>query len=202
MKFLLMSIFILIVVVAYLSIYLSPNDLSSCEDAPNPESQECAPADVIVAVSGGDTNARVDHATKLYQKGWASMVIFSGAALDKEGPSNAVAMRQRAVAAGVPSSAIIIEEESETTRQNAEMTQEIVSKNNFNRVILVTSAYHQRRASLEFGKSASASGAEIINSPVTVDNQWSGWWWTTPVGWNLALGEFFRVIAFYLGGTR
>ena len=49
-------------------------------------------ADVIVAVSGGDTQARTEEAVKLYKDGWSHNLIFSGAALDANGPSNARAM--------------------------------------------------------------------------------------------------------------
>jgi uncharacterized SAM-binding protein YcdF (DUF218 family) len=68
-------------------------------------------------------------------------------------------------------------------------------------VILVTSAYHQRRASLEFNKRA-AGTVQVRNHPVATDKQWSGLWWMTPTGWYLATTEFFKIIAFYVGGTR
>lgn len=50
---------------------------------------------------------------------------FSGAAADKSGPSNAAVMKQRAINAGVVASAIIVEELSESTDQNAKQTTSI-----------------------------------------------------------------------------
>lgn len=190
----------IIVVVAGLSVYLAPNDFTQCSETPG-ETAECSAADAIVAVSGGDTSARTQHAITLYQAGWAPYLVFSGAALDKTGPSNAEAMRREAIESGVPEDAIIIEELGETTRQNAENTQDILARYEIDSVILVTSAYHQRRASLEFEKRVNES-IELRNHPVARDNQWSSLWWATPGGWALALSEFVKIMLFYVGGTR
>jgi uncharacterized SAM-binding protein YcdF (DUF218 family) len=190
----------LTVIIIGLGIYLAPNDLANCSAQPS-GARPCQEADAIVAVSGGDTPARVREAVELYQNGWAPKLIFSGAARDKSGPSNAEAMRRTARNAGVPDNDIITEEYSETTKQNAENTQDILDRNQISSVILVTSAYHQRRAGLEF-KARATSNLEVRNHPVASDNQWSAWWWLTPTGWYLAVGEFVKIIAFYLGGSR
>lgn len=189
-----------IVIVAGLSVYLAPNDFTHCGKTPS-GTEGCATADVIVAVSGGDTSARTQQAIDLYEAGWAPYLVFSGAARDKTGPSNAEAMRREAIESGVPENAIIIEELGETTRQNAENTQDIVTRYEIDSVILVTSAYHQRRASLEFEKRANDQ-VDLRNYPVSNDNQWSGLWWVTPGGWVLALSEFLKIMIFYVGGTR
>lgn len=200
MKTIIALLVALFVIILGLSIYLAPNDLVSCSEAPSGV-KPCHEADAIVAVSGGDTSARVDEAVRLYKNGWAPKLIFSGAARDKSGPSNAEAMRRTARTAGVPDNDIITEEYSETTKQNAENTQDILRRNQVSSVIIVTSAYHQRRAGLEF-KARALNAVEIRNHPVASDNQWSSWWWLTPTGWYLAVGEFVKIIAFYLGGSR
>ena len=196
----LVGIFIaLAIIVIGLSIYLGPDDLNGCGSTPTSKSP-CQTADAIVAVSGGDTTARAEEAIKLYQNGWAPKLIFSGAAQDKSGPSNAAVMRREALSAGVPSEDILIDEYSDTTKQNAENTQSIFATHQIKSVILVTSAYHQRRASLEFN--ARSDGVKLRNHPVPQDDQWSMWWWLTPVGWFLAVSEFIKILIFYLGGTR
>jgi uncharacterized SAM-binding protein YcdF (DUF218 family) len=200
MKVIIGLIIIVLAVVLGLSLYLGPNDLASCSGHPSGV-KPCQAANAIVAVSGGDTAARTREAITLYQNGWAPKLIFSGAAQDKSGPSNAEVMSREAKAAGVPSTDIITEEYSETTKQNAEKTQTIFEKNNISSVIVVTSAYHQRRAGLEFAK-RSGSAVTVRNHPVASDNQWSIWWWLTPTGWYLAVTEFFKILAFYIGGTR
>jgi uncharacterized SAM-binding protein YcdF (DUF218 family) len=200
MKIVIGIVVVFVLIVMGLSLYLSPNDLMGCGDMPG-EKSPCQKADAIVAVSGGDTLARTHEAIKLYENGWASKLIFSGAAQDKSGPSNAEVMRREALEAGVPSDDIITEELSATTKQNAENTRTIFTENDISSVILVTSAYHQRRASLEF-RARAMDSVELRNHPVAQDNQWSSWWWATPVGWYLAIGEFVKIIAFHIGGTR
>lgn len=200
MRTLIAGIILFVILAIGLGVYLGPDDLRACDSTPS-EKVGCQKADAIVAVSGGDTSARTVEAVRLYQAGWASKLIFSGAARDKSGPSNAEAMKREALAAGVPESAILIEESSETTRQNAEQVKRLLNDNKIDSVILVTSGYHQRRASLEFTSLAS-DAVTIRNHPVGSDNQWSPIWWLTPTGWYLAISEFFKVIAFYIGGTR
>jgi uncharacterized SAM-binding protein YcdF (DUF218 family) len=199
MKKIIIAAFLVVAgIIVALSIYLAPNDLSSCTTHPTGIAP-CGPADAIVAVSGGDTIARTKEAIKLYQNGWAPLLIFSGAAQDKSGPSNAEAMRREARAEGVPDSAILMEQESTTTKQNAENTENIFTQNKITSVILVTSGYHQRRAGLEFKQ---ATNVSVRNHPVASDDQWSSTWWLTPIGWFLAISEITKILIFYVGGSR
>lgn len=174
--------------------YLGPNDLKKC---PQPAPGTCETVDAIVAVSGGDTIARTDEAIELYRKGWAPLVIFSGAAADTSGPSNALAMKRYALESGIPADAILIEEFSQTTAENAVNTSLFLKDRDIDRIVLVTSAYHQRRANLEFHVRL-GEGAVILNHPVAEDDQWSQWWFTNVQGWALALSELFKIVLFYV----
>lgn len=192
------AIITLFLAILGISFYLSPNDLAGCEDAPT---DGCPKADAIVAISGGDTAARTKGAIELYRNGWADTLVFSGAALDKSGPSNAASMREIALSSGVPGQDILIEELSETTRQNAVQTRSVLEEQGIKSIILVTSGYHQRRAGLEFERQFGES-IEVINSPIGKDNQWSSIWWLTFEGWYLAGSELGKTATFYLGGGR
>lgn len=174
--------------------YLGPDDLKKCD---KPQVGTCAPADAIVAVSGGDTIARVDEAIRLFRQGWGDHLIFSGAAADKTGPSNALAMKKYATEMGIPATQISIEEFSNTTAENAVNTSLFIQKNSIKKIILVTSAYHQRRASLEFS-SRLGDKVEIVNHPVARDRQWTQYWWLSFSGLWLAYGELVKIILFYL----
>jgi uncharacterized SAM-binding protein YcdF (DUF218 family) len=194
---LIVFIIIVVAVIVGLSIYLQPDNLSHCGKIPG-AGTNCQSVDAIVAVSGGDTEARADEAINLYKNGWSDTLIFSGAAQDKTGPSNAAVMRTQALAAGVPDTSIYLDEYSETTKQNAENSQTIFTKLNIKSVILVTSGYHQRRASLEFNKRT--HDVVILNHPVLTDKDWSFWWWVSPRGWWLAGSELVKITAFYVTG--
>ena len=196
MKWLIGVVVLLVALIVGLSIYLQPNNFIGCGDKPIADTQ-CDKADAIVVVSGGDTEARTAAGISLYKNGWADYLVLSGAAYDKSGPSNAAAMKLQAEDAGVPAEVILIDEDAVNTQQNAENTQSIFEENKFEDVILVTSGYHQRRASLEFNKGAET--VTIRNYPVLSDDDWSWYWWVTPRGWWLAGGEVVKIIAFYFG---
>lgn len=179
--------------------FLSPNDLADCVSPGT--SHECRKAGAIVVISGGDTEARTARAIELYQAGWAPYIVFSGAAADKDGPSNAEVMQEQALGAGVPKSASVIEDKSETTKQNAEKVRQQLLGINAKDIILVTSGYHMRRASLEFSAQL-GSDFSIRRHPSSGDKHWGAVWWLTPWGWWLALSELVKVGLFYVGGTR
>lgn len=189
-----------IVIVVAISFYLQPNSFYGCGEQPSQDAAKCQEADAIVVVSGGDTVARTDEAIKLFRNGWGEYLVLSGAAQDKTGPSNAEAMRIQAEYAGVPASAILTEELSETTEQNAINSQKIFAERNFDSVILVTSGYHQRRAYLEFEKRA--ENVQVLNHPLHNDMHWSPFWWITPIGWWFAGGELVKITAFYIQGLQ
>lgn len=199
MKKLIIAVVSAFLLVFLLGAYLSPDDLDRCNLTPT--DGECRKADLIVAVSGGDTTARTQEAVALYERGWADKLLFSGAAADKYGPSNAAAMRSHALDMGVPNEAIMVEESSETTKQNAALSSDVVASNHYSRVIVVTSSYHQRRAGLEF-RNIAGPNVQILNHPVAIDNQWRRFWWITPTGWWLAISEFVKIIMVYAGASR
>ena len=190
---------LIVVVVAGIGIYLAPDDLVDCKGVET--TGECRKADAIVVISGGDTTARTDEAIRLFQEGWAEYIVFSGAAADKDGPSNAVAMKEHALENGVPESQTIIEERSETTKQNAKEVREQLENLEIRDIILVTSGYHMRRAGLEFSRELT-NEFTVRRHPVAHDKQWSSVWWLTPWGWWLVLGELAKIGLFYIGGSR
>lgn len=201
MKWVIAVVGIFLIMAVSLSIFLQPNSFSVCPGGGTQPSsaQGCEPAEAIVVVSGGDTPARTQKAVQMYNNGWAPRIIFSGAAEDKEGPSNAAAMRLDATRQGIPEQAILVEELSENTNENAQRTRDLLASHDIHDIILVTSGYHQRRASIEFGISTKDNDVTIRNAP-TDDRDWGWSWWLTPRGWFLAVGEFGKIVALYIGG--
>lgn len=192
-KIIAIVILALLLVAWGVSSYLTVDDLVACDATPSTR-KGCHAADAIVAVSGGDTSARAKEAIKLYKNGWAPIIIFSGAAADKSGPSNASVMQQLAINEGVDPIDILIEENSETTHENAKETSTIFTKRSMESAILVTSAYHERRVMLEFERST--KDVELRGHPVASDNQWGPLWWLTPTGWMLAIPEVVQSLLF------
>lgn len=179
--------------------YLSPDDLAKCSTNPS-DKQGCQAADAVVAVSGGDTSARAAEAIRLYKNGWADVLIFSGAAADKSGPSNAEVMRDQAIDAGVDPLKIIVEKNSQTTTENASETTNIFDEYGIKSAIIVTSGYHERRATLEFQRRA--TGVHLRSHPVATDKHWGPWWWLSPTGWSLAIPELVKSLVLSTGGVE
>lgn len=154
-------------------------------------------SDAIVVVSGGETELRVEEGVKLFNEGWADVMIMSGASRDA-GLSNAAAMKLLAVNAGVPAGQILVEEESSTTFENAYNTAAIIEREKFSRIILVTSPYHQRRAYTVFRKALAKYPVTIINHSA-LDSDWrkNGWWRN---GWarELTISELGKTIYTWL----
>jgi uncharacterized SAM-binding protein YcdF (DUF218 family) len=95
--------------------------------------------DVLVVLGGGEHADRARHAAELYRAGVAPWVLCSGRG---DCASNEAALRQ----GGVPASAILTEDQSRTTSENARFSLPILRRLGAKRVIIVTSWYHSGRA--------------------------------------------------------
>ncbi len=102
------------------------------------DSGKAVTAEVIVILGGG-LHERPERAAELFKQGVAPRIIISGAGDDW---INRAILLQ----AGVPASAIELESDSTTTRENAEFTIKRLREQKVQTVILVTSWYHSRRA--------------------------------------------------------
>lgn len=168
-----------------IAVYLSPQD-------------ELQKADTIVVISGGDTDARIEEGVKIYFQKWAPKIIFSGAAASGD-VSNALAMKRIAISKGVPESDILIEENSKTTKENAQLSTQFIKDLGAKKIILITSPYHQRRAYLEF-KNALGESVEIINHSA-IDETWRKKnWWENENARFLTFGEILKSVYGLVGG--
>ena len=162
--------------------WLNYEQMGACGSAPD-NSENCKKADVIIAISGGDTTARAEKAINLYRQNFAKNIIFSGAAADPSSPSNAKVMYDLAVKKGVPQSAIKLDETSENTRQNSENVAKILKENGWTNAILVSENYHLRRAYTNF------VGADAQANFRTTAAKNQIFWWAEPRGWILIISE-------------
>lgn len=97
------------------------------------------------SASEGAVHRRIDTAAALYQKEKAPLIIVSGGA--NEGDiSEARGMEHNLRNLGVPAEAIIREDHSTTTRENAIYTQRIIQARDIDSVLVVTSALHMPRS--------------------------------------------------------
>lgn len=156
-------------------------------------------ADAIVVVSGGQTTSRAAKGIELFKQGFAPNIIFSGAAID-DGPSNAFAMREQALAQGIPKQNIYIDEISQNTYENAIHSKKIIQELNAQKIILVTSPYHQRRANKTFravlGKDYQVLGVSAF------DDRWSkSQWWQRGFPLFISISELWKLIYVNITGS-
>ena len=159
-----------------------------------------ADADAIVALSG-DEGARTDTAVALWKEGRAPLIVFVGAAEDPLSPPAAELMKRQAVAAGVPADRVILEARSATTRENAQRVRDLLAANKIGTAILVTSPYHQRRASWLFARELEGTGITFRNYPAR-DPDWdASTWWAREPSRSLTLVELAKLGAQVVGGV-
>lgn len=119
---------------------------------------------------------------------------------NKPEPSNAETMRQQAIYQGMLRTQPITESHSQTTQQNGSEVVRLVAEKQIRSIVLVTSVYCMQRSRLEFV--AKLPWMAIRLRPVAMDKNWSRFWWLTPWGRRLALGELMNLGLVAAGGLR
>ncbi len=89
---------------------------------------------------------RARHAARLYARGLAPRIVVTGG-VGTNPPSEARAARDIIVGEGVPEDAIVLEERSTSTAENAREAAQLIEAE---RVLIVTDAYHALRAERVF----------------------------------------------------
>jgi uncharacterized SAM-binding protein YcdF (DUF218 family)/glycosyltransferase involved in cell wall biosynthesis len=128
-------------------------------------------ADVIVVLAGGVGESgqagggyqeRVAMAVKLYQSGFASRMVFESGYVFAF--REAEIMRDLAISLDVPESAILLETTGANTYGQVTKVHAILRENGWQRILLVSSPYHMRRAMLTWRKQAPE--VEVLPTPV------------------------------------
>lgn len=112
-------------------------------------------ADCIVVFAGGVGESgkpgqgyeeRVQYAVELYKKGFSHRMIFSSGY--KYVFEESAVMKALAVSLGIPGEVIILEDKASNTYENVKFVKNILDKEKWNKILLVSSPYHILRASL------------------------------------------------------
>lgn len=128
-------------------------------------------ADVILVFGGGvgetgspgkSTIERARYASELYNAGYANKIIFSSGYIYTYNDTDN--MRFIALSMGVSDKDIVLEQKANNTYENVIFSKEILNKHNWKSVLLISSPYNMRRATLVFNKFA--NNIKIIYMPV------------------------------------
>jgi uncharacterized SAM-binding protein YcdF (DUF218 family) len=158
------------------------------------------PADVIVILAG-EEKERVEYGVYLYREDWAKKdrIIMTGGPLVWK-HSWASLMKEHAEHLGIPGKRILTEDKSRSTEENAKYTREIIRKNGYKSIILVTSPYHSKRASLIFQR-VMGEEFKIISAPV--ERSWFRFseWWKRDRDRSTVLSEFSKFLWLWIFGA-
>ena len=130
---------------------------------------EARPADAILVLGAAEyrgrpspvLKARLDHALDLYQRKMAPVLITSGGAGGDPDYTEGGVGRSYLIARNVPSEAILVEPEGETTAHSIAAAGEILERMGFKSCILVSDGYHIFRAK----KMLESRGIMVFGSP-------------------------------------
>ena len=139
---------------------------------------ELREADAIVVIGGDHKPDRIERAVWLFEQGYAPLVILSAGTLVQEGEETiheVEVLRRQALALGLPEDVLILEGRSLSTYENASYTAEICRDQGVGTLLLVTSAYHSRRARRIF-KDELEPEIEVLAQPATRDHHPLLWW--------------------------
>lgn len=128
-------------------------------------------SDVIVVFGGGvgetgspgnSTTERARYAVELYKQGYAKKIIFStGYTFHYNDAEN---MKLFALSMGVPEENMLLEQKASSTYENVRFTKEILDKEKWDTILLVSSPYNMARAYLVFRKFADQR--KVVYTPV------------------------------------
>jgi len=164
-------------------------------------------ADAIVVLSGAAAyKERTQLAAKLYSDHIATRLILTNDNL--RGPWSAAEQRnplyyERAIqelcAAGVPRERIeVIPEVVLNTYEEAQALRAYSKAHGLRKLMVVTSAFHSRRALWIIERTFQNDGIEIGLEPVLAGFQTpsSGTWWLYPSGWRMVGGEYLKIVQY------
>jgi uncharacterized SAM-binding protein YcdF (DUF218 family) len=102
------------------------------------------------------------HAAELWKQGYAPNIICSGGYTGGHQRSEADGCREILLSQGIPSGAIVLENQSHSTEENAIYSRSILEANNWSTAILVTDSFHILRSRIIF----QSLGYTVTLSPV------------------------------------
>ena len=164
-------------------------------------------ADAIF-VLGGTLFERPLEAADLYNEGWAPRLLLMRQVAD-EGERE---LQRRGIPfqreidvqldaltrLGVPRSAIAVLDEQNSTRDEGIALRASVVANHWQRVIIVTSKQHTRRARLVLNRQLAGTGAQAIVRASRYDQSDVDGWWRNRSTLRFTLFETQRLIAYWL----
>lgn len=167
-------------------------------------------ADAIVVLSGSSTHReRTRHAARLFHEGRAPKIILTNDGLQgnwsteqQRNPFNIEREMDELRQAGVPGDKIeALPQLVSSTYEEARLLRDYMVNNRLRSILIVTSAYHSRRASWTFRRVLNPDGIEVgLGSPPPGDQTPNAaTWWLHLSGWRMVAGEYVKLVYYLVG---
>lgn len=166
-------------------------------------------ADAIVVLSGSSTYVeRTQKAAELFRQGRAPLVLLTDDntrggwnSAQQRNPFFVERARDELIKQAVPAEKIrIVPGLASSTHQEGLLVKDYTTAQGFKSLLVVTSAYHSRRALRSLRQTFSDTGITIGLDPVPPGSQTPSpaFWWLQPNGWRFVGSELVKVVYYWL----
>ncbi len=166
-------------------------------------------ADALVVLSGSSVYLeRVNRAAQLWKEGRAPKILLTNdnerSGWSSEQQRNPLFVERESEAlqlAGIPAAAIeVLPQPVSSTYEEAVRLRDYATTQGLRSVLIVTSAYHSRRALWTMRRVFEGSGVEVgvAIAPIGEQSPSSATWWLHPGGWRMIAGEYVKLVYYWL----
>lgn len=167
-------------------------------------------ADAILVLGGASTYIeRTQKAAELYKSGVAAKIFLTDdgersgwSRVEKRNPPYVELAQKRLISLGVPAENIeILQPSAAGTIDEARILLAKTQAEKLNKILIVTSAYHTRRALWTFEREFAAANIKnelgIAAAPTGEQTPPPDFWWLSHRGWNLVAGEYLKFAVYW-----
>jgi uncharacterized SAM-binding protein YcdF (DUF218 family) len=166
-------------------------------------------ADAIIVLSGSSTlRERAALAAELYRAGKAPQIILTNdgghggwSQAEQRNPQFFELTSRALQSGGVPASSIrVLPQIVSSTHDEALLLRQVCEQKRLGSLLVVTSAYHSRRALWTFQRVFAGSGVKVGLKavPVGIQTPNTVWWWLHPRGWAMVPTEYAKLLVYRL----
>ena len=167
-----------------------------------------AHADAIVVLSGSSAYVeRTKRAAELFHEGRAPLVVLtndntrgSWSSAQQRNPYFVELAKDKLVEGGVPAERIrIVPDLASGTHEEALIVKQYAVRQGMRSVLVVTSAYHSRRALRSLRQSFEGTGVTVglETTPIDSTTPSPGFWWLQAEGWRTVAGEYVKLVYYW-----
>lgn len=171
--------------------------------------KELESADALVVLSGSAVYVERTHlAAQMFKEGRTAKIILTNdnqyggwSNAQQRNPFFVERAREELEGSDIPSESIeTLPQTVSSTYEEARLLREHASAHGLRSLLVVTSAYHSRRAWWTFCHVFKGSGIEVgmVIVPPGQQTPMPASWWLRPRGWSMVAGEYLKLIYYWI----